>query len=91
MPIDHRLLDLLCCPVSKLPLALAQSADLEALHQAAAAGQLLQRDGQRVPEAPRQALVERRGGWFYPVLDDIPVLLPDAGLRIGTLPSTDVS
>lgn len=82
MALDRRLLDLLCCPVTKMPLALAAADALERLRIAAAAGQLQQRDGSVVAQAPQVALIESRSGWYYPVLDDIPVLLPEVALRV---------
>jgi uncharacterized protein YbaR (Trm112 family) len=82
MSLDRRLLDLLCCPVNKMPLVLADKAAMASLQEAAAAGRLLQRDGVAVVAAPTAALLEARSGWCYPIVDDIPVLLPEAALRI---------
>ena len=82
MPLDRRLLDLLCCPVNKLPLTLADRDALSRLQAAASSGLLLQRDGVAVTLAPQAALIESRSGWYYPIMDDIPVLLPEAALRV---------
>ena len=36
MPMDRKLLDILCCPVTKQPLALLDAGELEALNAAIA-------------------------------------------------------
>lgn len=82
MSLDRRLLDLLCCPVSKLPLSLIDNAAVARLQVAAKAGLLRGRDGATVADAPVAALLEARSGWYYPIEDDIPVLLPESALRV---------
>ena len=43
--MDRKLLDILCCPTTKQPLALLNKAELAALNQAIAAGGLKRVDG----------------------------------------------
>ena len=43
--MDRKLLDILCCPVTKQPLALLNAAELEALNRAIAGGALARQDG----------------------------------------------
>lgn len=81
MAIDRRLLDLLYCPVHKRPLRLADAGELAAL--AAAPGTAQWRAD--APAAPLHGLVEPVSRLCYPIVDDIPVLLPEAGV---VLPET---
>lgn len=78
MALDRRLLDLLYCPVHKRPLRLAEASELALL--AADPGTAQWRVD--APEAPLAGLVEPVSRLCYPVVDDIPVLLPEAGLQL---------
>lgn len=81
--MDKRLLDILCCPVSKTPLRPAQRDELDRLNQAIGNGTVDTVAGVRVTAPLAAALVTTDGKVVYRVEDDIPVLLPEEG--IGTL------
>lgn len=81
--MDKRLLDILCCPVSKLPVRPANKAQLDALNNAIDAGQIQTTDGTAVTKAWRAALISSDGRMLYRIEDDIPVMLADEA--IGTL------
>lgn len=78
--MDRKLLDILCCPTSKQPLALLNAAELAALNQAIAAGSVRRADGSAQSEAVAEALVTRDRRTVYRVDDGIPVLLADEAL-----------
>ncbi len=78
--MDRKLLDLLCSPDTRQPLALLDPRGLEALNRAIAAGQVLRGDGQPQREALREALVTRDRRQVYRVDDGIPVLLVEEAL-----------
>lgn len=78
--MDRKLLDILCCPTTKQPLALLNKAELEALNQAIASGGLQRLDGS-VQEAPiKEGLITRDHHTIYRIDDGIPVLLADEGI-----------
>jgi len=80
MSIDGKLLEILCCPLSKSPLSRLQRSRLEKLNRAIAAGQVVQIDGGAVSEELREALITENGKVIYPVIDDIPILLSERGI-----------
>jgi len=85
--MDKRLLDILCCPVSKTPLRPLSRAELEALNGAIGAGKVDTVAGVAVTERVTEALVTIDRKVIYRVDDGIPVMLPEEG--IGTLQLTD--
>lgn len=80
MSIDGKLLEILCCPVSKSPLSRLERSRLDKLNRAIATGAVDQIDGTRVTEELREALITADHKVIYPVLDDIPVLLSERGI-----------
>ena len=80
MPIDGKLLDILCCPVSKTPLARLTPARLNKLNQAISEGAVQYIDGGVVEEPLREALVTEDSKVVYAVIDGIPILLEDRGI-----------
>lgn len=85
--MDKRLLDILCCPVSKTPVRLLGKAELEALNRAIAAGQVVTVAGTIVRGRIDDALITTDRKVIYRIDDGIPVMLPEEG--IGTLQLTD--
>jgi uncharacterized protein YbaR (Trm112 family) len=78
--MDRKLLDLLCCPVSRQPLGPLEARGVEALNRVIAAGALKRVDGSAQAEPLREALVTRDRKTVYRVEDGIPVLLPEEGI-----------
>jgi len=78
--MDRKLLDILCCPATKQPLALLDKAGLGALNQAIAAGGLKRMDGSTQAEPIKEALLTRDRKTIYRIDDGIPVLLSDEGI-----------
>lgn len=85
--MDKRLLDILCCPVSKTPVRPATRNELESANRAVAAGELLNVGGAAVQGRIDEALVTTDGKVIYRVEDGIPVMLPEEG--IGTTQLSD--
>lgn len=85
--MDKRLLDLLCCPVSKLPLRPIGREQLRALNQAIGAGGVLKVSGEAQAAVLDDALIRADGQVIYPIDDGIPVLLAEEG--IGTAQFVD--
>ncbi|MFT3762122.1 MAG: Trm112 family protein [Pseudoxanthomonas sp.] len=78
--MDRKLLDILCCPVSRQPLALLEPAGLEALNRAISADAVKRIDDAPQRDALREALVTRDRKTVYRVDDGIPVLLVEEGI-----------
>ena len=78
--MEKRLLDIVCCPVTKLPLQLLDSEHLATLNRAISSGQLRNRAAQPLPETLSEALVTRNGRLVYPVREGIPVLLEEESI-----------
>jgi uncharacterized protein YbaR (Trm112 family) len=80
MPVDKRLLEILCCPVSKTPVVPASRAQLSALNAAIAKGGVLNVAGGTLETALDEALITTDGKVLYRVEDGIPVMLPEEGI-----------
>lgn len=78
--MDRKLLDILCCPATRQPLALLDAAGLDALNRAIAAGEAKRADGAAQTAPLREALVSRDRKTVYRVDDGIPVLLVEEGI-----------
>jgi len=78
--MDKRLLDIVCCPVTKLPLQLLDSERLLRLNSAITSGQLRNRSALALPETLAEALVTRDGRLVYPVREGIPVLVEEESI-----------
>ena len=80
MSIDGKLLEILCCPVSKTPLIRLQAGRLKTLNQAISAGEVQYVRGEKVEQALREALITEDSKVIYPVVDEIPILLEERGI-----------
>ena len=78
--MDRKLLDILCCPSTKQPLALLNKAELEALNQAITTGTIKRADGSVQAQPVTEGLITRDHQTIYRVDDGIPVLLSDEGV-----------
>ena len=78
--MDRKLLDLLCSPDTRQPLAVLEPRGLEALNRAIVAGQVRRGDGSTQAGPLREALVTRDRRQVYRVDDGIPVLLAEEAL-----------
>ncbi len=80
MPVDGKLLEILCCPVSRTPLTRLEASRLERLNREIEAGKALFVGGESVKHPLDEALVTEDGKVIYPVNEGIPVLLEDRGI-----------
>lgn len=75
--IDRRLLDILCCPVTKSPVRPLSAGELGALNRAIAAGTVRTETGTTLTATASAGLITRDGRTIYRIEDDIPVMLAD--------------
>jgi uncharacterized protein YbaR (Trm112 family) len=80
MPVDRKLLEILCCPVSKTPLIVLGQEKLDRLNSMINSGETLYVDGVKVKDPLTEGLITEDGKVIYPVQDDIPVLLEEKGI-----------
>jgi uncharacterized protein YbaR (Trm112 family) len=80
MPVDGKLLEILCCPVSKTPLKALGANQLDRLNKAIKNGEALYIDNEKVTEPLQEGLITEDGKVVYPVQDNIPILLEEKGI-----------
>jgi len=78
--MDKRLLDILCCPVSKSPVKPLSRAQLDALNGAIARGAVQTTVGAAIGAPLQAGLISMDGKVIYRVEDDIPVMLADEAI-----------
>ena len=80
--IDESLLPLLCCPLSRQPLAFASPEILARLEAQRAAGTLRNRVGEPLAERIDEGLVRADGALFFPMCSGIPLLVADESVTL---------
>ena len=81
---DH-LYRLLRCPVDMSPLALADDELLQRLNRAIEMGHVMNLGGDPVQRPLEQALVSGSSERLYPIVKQIPVMLPSEAILLGQL------
>ena len=79
--IDKELLDILCCPETKVPVEVLPDDKLKALNERIAAGGVQTVDGSKVASPLDAGLITEDGRTIYRIDDDIPIMLIDEGIR----------
>jgi uncharacterized protein YbaR (Trm112 family) len=83
--LEPFLLDIIACPEKKTPLRLAEAALVDKLNAAVDKGKLRDRGGRVLGQRLQGALVREDGEIAYPVIDDMPWLVVDAGIELDQL------
>jgi uncharacterized protein YbaR (Trm112 family) len=75
-------LDLLVCPQTHEPLRIADAAHIERLNESIGRGELKNAAGQVVEKPLDGGLLRADGRLLYPIVDQIPILLPDEAIGV---------
>lgn len=80
MAVSKDLVDILCCPVTKVPVRLATPGELAAINAAIGAGSARHSDGSAVESPLEEALITEDGASIYKVVESIPIMLKDQAI-----------
>ncbi|MDC1072162.1 Trm112 family protein [Gammaproteobacteria bacterium] len=75
MPIDRKLLEILCCPATKQSLVVMSSDELSAINLKIAAGEITNAGQKIVAQPLEEGLITQNRLRIYRVDDGIPVML----------------
>jgi uncharacterized protein YbaR (Trm112 family) len=78
--MDKRLLDILCCPATKVPVRPLARNELDTLNREIAGGKVQNTSAEAVASALQAGLITTDGKLIYRVEDDIPVMLADEAI-----------
>ena len=78
--MDKKLLDIICCPLTKLPLQLLDTERLARLNGAIRAGEIKNHASSDLADELTEALITRDGRLVYPIRDNIPLLLEEESI-----------
>jgi len=80
--LDKDLLEILACPETKEPVALADDELVAKVNAAIEAGRVKSRDGQDVTRTLDAGLLRQDGKVLYPVRSGIPIMLIDESILV---------
>lgn len=86
MSIDRKLLEILVCPATKVPVKLLSRDKLAILNRCIEAGDIQRQDGSAVSAPLQAALITEDGRTLYPIDDGIPVMLEDQSIVARQVP-----
>ena len=86
MAVDERLLEILVCPVSRVPMKRLPKDRLAILNRHRERDGLVHVDGSRVDEPLEEALITTDGKTVYKVEAGIPVMLEEQGIAARQVP-----
>ena len=86
MAIDERLLEILVCPVSRVPIKRLPKDKLAVLNRHRERNGLVRVDGSSVEKRLEEALITTDGKTVYAVESGIPVMLVDQGISAHQIP-----
>ncbi len=78
--IDRELLEILCCPKTKVPVEMLSEDKLKAVNDRIGRGEVKTVDGSKVDNPLDSGLITEDGKTIYRIDDDIPIMLIDEGI-----------
>lgn len=85
MALDRKLLDILCCPISKIPIRPLKREELQRINEAIANGHLRYLDNSTVEAALDEGLITDNAERVYRVDDGIPIMLEERAIPVRSL------
>jgi uncharacterized protein YbaR (Trm112 family) len=85
MPLNDELVEILCCPVSKVPVRRMDSGELDRLNEAITAGRVLHVDRSAVEQKLEEGLITEDSKVIYAVDAGIPIMLEEKGIPVDQL------
>ncbi len=85
--VDKELLDILCCPETKQDLTLLDSKTIEKINKQIQLGTVKNRGGELVKEPIDAGLLREDKKYFYPIREDIPIMLIDEAISFDSFSS----
>ena len=82
MPISPELLEILCCPRTKVPVKSLNSEQIEKINQAIRSESVTYADGTPVDEELTEGLITTDFETIYRIDDSIPIMLIDKGIPV---------
>ena len=82
MPISPDLLEILCCPRTKVPVQMLSAEQLAALNSRIEAGEAKYHDGSIIEKTLEEGLVTEDGETAYRIDDGIPIMLVEQGIPL---------
>jgi len=86
MAIDQKLLAILVCPVSKVPVKLLSKDKLAIFNSSIGTSEIKNIGGEVIAQSLQEALITSDGRTIYPVDDSIPIMLEDQGIAASQIP-----
>jgi uncharacterized protein YbaR (Trm112 family) len=80
--IDANLIEILRCPQDRSRLSIAAPEVVDRINAAINAGSAVNLAGERLTKRIDGGLVREAGDLLYPIVDDIPVMLPDEAVEL---------
>jgi uncharacterized protein len=80
--IEAKLVEILRCPQDRSRLRAAPPELVDSINRAIDAGRAVNLAGERLEKRIDGGLIREAGDLLYPVVDDIPVMLPDEALEL---------
>lgn len=80
MPLDDKLLEVLCCPKTKVPVKMLPEEKLKKLNDLIKEGGVRFAGGDAVAEKLEEALITEDGKTVYTIQTGIPIMLEDKGI-----------
>ncbi len=82
--VDKELLDILCCPETKQDLTLLDNKTVEEINKQIRLGKVKNRGGEPVKDPIDAGLLREDKKFFYPIREDIPIMLIDEAIAYGS-------